>query len=385
MRRWLYTYRPLLEPPDRVETRLQHDIDALLRAATDSEESEPAADGSYPLRLSTRVAALEVDKAVRVSTGVAFHRGSRFVIPIDWHAEGAGFAFPSFEGSLEFQPTHADGGHLTLAGSYRTPLGPVGGFVDAVALHSVARETARRLLEGLAEALRETAPEGPPSAPAGLRRGEPLRVADVMTPDPITIDADLPVRTAALMLFHAAVSGAPVLGPDGELLGVLSERDLLAKEARERFALGPRAREEERRREARTAAEAATQPARVTAPGAQLSDVARELLDHDLSRLVVVDQGKVAGIVSRHDVLAALLREDDDIELAVRHVLDEHEAPDVRAWVEWGTVTLDGTAPARSVATELPAHVGAVDGVMDVRTEGLGWHVDDLVPYPPTF
>jgi CBS domain-containing protein len=218
-----------------------------------------------------------------------------------------------------------------------------------------------------------------PHAHDGVK-GE-LRVRDLMTPDPLVLEEDLPLRTAALLLFHYGVSGAPVVAADGELVGVLSEADLLPKEGLPRWVIGRQARQEYRRRTAKTVGEACSRPPLVTHPEVTLNEAVRQLLDHDVARLVVVDDGEVVGMLSRHDVLGALTRADSELQAAVELELDEHGARDVHALVEYGVVTLAGRAPTRSLADRLPRRIASIDGVSSVTGE-LSWVEDDTTPFP---
>jgi osmotically-inducible protein OsmY len=93
----------------------------------------------------------------------------------------------------------------------------------------------------------------------------------------------------------------------------------------------------------------------------------------------VVDDSRIAGIVSRHDVLAALLRADADIEMAVRKVVAMHAGPGVDVVVEWGAVTLTGSTELRSAARRLPAVVADVDGVMTVDSDAVEWDINDEI------
>jgi CBS domain-containing protein len=223
-----------------------------------------------------------------------------------------------------------------------------------------------------------------PAAEVDDARAAGVRVGDVMTPDPLVFDEDLPLRTAALLLFHADISGAPVVARSGALLGVLSEADLLTKEAGERRpALGRRARTAQRRRTARTAGEACTRPARTTSPRTPVADAARRMLQEEVSRLVVVDAGRLVGIITRHDVLEALLRDDADIEASVRRIIAEAGEEEVEATVEWGEVHLRGVASTLRAAALLIEAVHAVDGTMGIDTTALGHREDDLLPVIP--
>ncbi len=70
-------------------------------------------------------------------------------------------------------------------------------------------------------------------SPASPSPREPaaLSAADIMSVDPVTLRPDMPLRAAAQLLYEADFSGAPVVDDGGELIGVLSEHDLLGKEA----------------------------------------------------------------------------------------------------------------------------------------------------------
>jgi CBS domain-containing protein len=380
VRRWLYTYQYVPGEPEQLEQRLQAEAGELVRRALGADRHETAVDGSLLVDLPGELAGIDMAKQARVRTGVAHRSGSRLLIPIEWRAEPARLMFPAFEGQLELEQQSSAHVQLSLVGSYRVPLGPVGGLADTAGLHRVAERTVEQVLQGVARELSASASETP--GPRFARRW-PLRVRDVMTPDPLVLDPQLPLKSAALLLFYAEVSGAPVVAADGSLIGVLSERDLLAKEAPERFGFGRAAADEQRRREATTVADACSRPAAVTVPDARLADAARELLDRDISRLVVIDEGRVVGIVSRHDVLAALVRDDAELYAAVQEALEPLDADDVRAEVTWGEVVLSGTVELRTTHAAAVDAVRGVDGVMSVDAEGLAWQQDDIVPFVP--
>jgi CBS domain-containing protein len=386
MKRWLYAYRNVTGGPEALAAILRERVTDLLRSATEEDGAPPAADGSFTVRLPTQVAGVAAGKVVRMRTGVARHADSRTVIPLSWHAEPARHAFPAFDGALELQPLSANAAQLTLVGSYTVPLGPVGMAADTLALGTVAEHAAQALIDRIAEALRTALSQ--PAVRAQEPAGTLLRVRDVMTPDPLVLDEGQSLRTAAMLLFHQQISGAPVTAPDGALVGVLSERDLLEKEAWPRYGLGRKATEAERRRRAVTAGQACSKPARVTTPDATLRAAAREMLDHGVSRLVAVDGSRIAGIVTRHDVLQALIRTDAEIQAGVDATLAMLDNPEVTATVAWGEVTLEGAVRLRSRIPHIVRLVEAVDGVLAVYGD-LTWREDDTSTSPllvhPTF
>jgi CBS domain-containing protein len=379
MRRWLYTYQYITGDPEQLARRLQAEAGELVRRALGAPRHETAVDGSLLVGLPGEMARLAMTKQVRVHTGVAHRSGRRLLVPIEWRAEPAGVAFPVFEGHLELEQQSSTHVQLTLVGSYRVPFGPAGGLVDTAGLHRVAERTIEEVLRGVAGELGASE-----SVSTGMvQRRWPLRVGDVMTPDPLVLDPEMPLKSAALLLFYAEVSGAPVVAADGSLVGVVSERDLLAKEAPDRLGFGRAAADDHRRREATTVAAACTRPAAVTVPDARLADAANELLDRDISRLVVIDEGRVVGIVSRHDVLAALVRDDAELYAAVQEALEPFDDADVRTEVTWGEVALSGTIDLRTRHAAVLEAVRAVDGVMRVNADALTWQSDDIVPFVP--
>src|SRR5215469_10000888 len=54
-----------------------------------------------------------------------------------------------------------------------------------------------------------------------------MRAMDVMTTDVITVDPDTTVQDLAMLLAERGISGAPVVDATGQLLGIVSEGDLL--------------------------------------------------------------------------------------------------------------------------------------------------------------
>ena len=120
-------------------------------------------------------------------------------------------------------------------------------------------------------------------------------VALFMTRHPHTIGADQPLDLAHRMLRQHRVRHLPVLH-DGQLVGVLSERDLALYEASRRPDL-----------DHATVEQAMVAPAYAVAPEASLVEVAREMATRRLGSAIVVDAGgAVVGIFTSVDALSAL-------------------------------------------------------------------------------
>jgi CBS domain-containing protein len=138
-------------------------------------------------------------------------------------------------------------------------------------------------------------------------------VKDVMTTSVIWVKKDSSFRDMAAALREHRVSAFPVLDEDGKVIGVVSEADLLIKEALGSEPQGMpgmitgilRHKEHEKAR-GTTASDVMTRPAVVVTPDDTVERAARLMYTRKVKRLPVVDaNGHLAGIVSRADVLSA--------------------------------------------------------------------------------
>lgn len=375
MKHWLYHYETVHGEPERLERVLRHELRDLIAAtAADDHDVEATAEGDLLVALPAHVLGLDVHKTVRLHTGVAERRDIRTVIPVRWHADPGRPAFPSFEGTIELEPQSTSTAHLTIVGAARVPMGAVGAAADATVLGSVAESTVRYLVQRVAAGLADAAtrPEAEPAQPTADR----LQVRDVMTVEPLVLHDDMPLKTGALLLFHYDVAGAPVRTDAGGLVGVLSETDLVNSVAprRPEDASAPG--------RPRTVGDACSRPAHEVTPTASLRRAAELMRDHDVARLVVVDHSEIVGVVSRHDLLAALLRTDADVRAALDRVLADHGWDDVVGSVEWGVASLRGRVATRTAAADLMRDVEALDGVVTVDA-GLTWETDDTIKPAP--
>jgi CBS domain-containing protein len=137
-----------------------------------------------------------------------------------------------------------------------------------------------------------------------MRASDRLRVRDLMNGRPLVLDADVPLHTAAMLLHDLQLSGAPVVDVDGELIGVISQRELL-----DRLLIPALAAQEPRairRWWSRSVGDVCAQPARCTTPDASVADAADAMLRHDVGRLVVVDGSRVVGMITQRDLLGAV-------------------------------------------------------------------------------
>jgi CBS domain-containing protein len=237
--------------------------------------------------------------------------------------------------------------------------------------------------EHLNEQPQHPGPARPHPAPEGTdvrRRRWARKVSDVMTTSVVTVDRITPYQEIDRLLTAHRISGMPVLKMGREVVGVVTEADLLAAEdetsrrARMAGSIGRRRLHRKQPHASLTAGTLMTAPAITVTPGATIPAAARLMNTHRIRRLPVVDQdGKLVGIVSRRDLLSVFLRPDADIIDDVRQVLDEipvADAPqDVLVTVRHGVVTLAGTVRAEGHHDLLPLAfrtIWDIDGVVDV-------------------
>lgn len=214
-----------------------------------------------------------------------------------------------------------------------------------------------------------------------------MNVSQLMTTDVVTVRPDTSLKDVAALLSTHRISGLPVV-QDGEVLGVVSEADIVFKErGPARAAEGVLAKLRSRRREhgiakldARTAGEAMTAPAITISPRRRVAEAARLMLDRSINRLPVVDDGALVGIVTRADLVRAFNRADDEIEKEIRDEVIVRtfwmSPDDVTLEVVDGVVQLAGIVDTKTLAGLLPRFVHTVPGVVAVDAE-LAWRVDD--------
>jgi CBS domain-containing protein len=183
-------------------------------------------------------------------------------------------------------------------------------------------------------------------------------------------------RLASLMREHR-ISGLPVVDAGGHPLGVVSETDLLAKERRPGLPLltwlHPGRTIDHLRASGTTAGEVMTAPAQTIPLHASVVVAARRLQDAGIRRLLVVDgDGRLAGLVTRNDLLGAFLRSDAEVRRDVEGILRRWPAAgSVRASVKGGMVTLAGRVDSDEDVEAVVELIGLVDGVIGVDSGRL--------------
>ena len=166
-----------------------------------------------------------------------------------------------------------------------------------------------------------------------------------MTSPVQVIRQNAPVESAAELITAKSVTALPVVNAQGALVGMVSESDLLWH----RVPSDPTA---HLRRHPDTDPE--NRPGMVvevmspypltTRPDADVAEVADTMLQNDVRSMPVLDGDEIVGIISRRDILRAVVRGDDVLTMEVQHRLDEY-ADGVRRWtatVEGGIATVVG-------------------------------------------
>jgi len=209
-------------------------------------------------------------------------------------------------------------------------------------------------------------------------------VRNVMSTHVVAVRKWASYKEIASTLRGQRVSAFPVIDDDSRVIGVVSEADLLTKEALDGVIPGvfngAFRHQEKAKAEAVTAGELMTSPAVTVGPDESVARAAQLMYGSRVKRLPVVDaDGKLIGIVTRADVLAVYDRKDSDIrrEITETVILAHHLCDPVRftVTVTDGVVTLEGAPETHFVGHGIVEEVRHVEGVVAVR---------DRLAYPPS-
>jgi CBS-domain-containing membrane protein len=213
-----------------------------------------------------------------------------------------------------------------------------------------------------------------------------VTVQDVMTDKVVAVRRDATFKEMAGRLRQHRVSAFPVIDENRRVIGVVSEADLLAKEALAGdHAAIPAAitgilhHKDQQKAEGLTAGDLMTHPAVTVRPEDSVEHAARLMYTLQVKRLPVVDAGGyLVGIVSRADLLAVFDRSDEQIhaeivnDVILREFLVDPAVFTVA--VSDGVVTIRGNPETADLGHNLVTRIGHVQGVVAVRDE---------LAYPP--
>ncbi len=174
-----------------------------------------------------------------------------------------------------------------------------------------------------------------------------MLVREIMTAPAHSLPSGTSLEAAIDLLVTASISSVPIVGDHGQVVGILTEADVL------RVGLEPDARATLMPRPSPSTPWPAdvdavmTADPRVVAPTSDVADVAQLMGERGWKSLPVVEHNALIGVVSRSDILRCLHTSDVDIEQSVRSALSASGNPSWTASVTLGLVKIEGPQDAR--------------------------------------
>lgn len=222
-----------------------------------------------------------------------------------------------------------------------------------------------------------------------------LTARDLMTPDVVTVPPETPVLAVARLLSERGISAVPVLDAQGQLRGIVTEADLIRRLAGEAdrpagwlraiFADPVAQADRYARTHGVTAADVMTESVVTVAEAATAAEIAHLMEDKGIRRVLVVQGGRLRGLVSRADLLRALVAppqaasglSDERIRVAVLAAMRREPWADTfytMVEVAEGVVTFHGFMRTEAVKRGLRVLAENIPGVTRV--------VDETQPMP---
>lgn len=214
-----------------------------------------------------------------------------------------------------------------------------------------------------------------------------MRADQVMTVGAATIRPDASIREAARMMLDYRISGLPVVDKDGNLVGIVTEGDLLSGISGDRnrrrwleFILDPGNSDVGRQQAApQSVGEIMSRRVITATEDTPVHEIVKQMKANGIKRLPVVRNGEVIGIVSRADLLrglaleAKLMPEATAEDFALRDRVVDALARQARnrrcainVLVQNGAVELRGAVTDASLPERLVEAARQVPGAKDV-------------------
>jgi CBS domain-containing protein len=116
-----------------------------------------------------------------------------------------------------------------------------------------------------------------------------MQAKDIMTRDIITVTPTMTIKSLAMTLIKNQISGAPVAGKNGKIVGVVSEADIVAKKGKDVKSIMSK---------------------KIISVGEDtaVEEIARLMTTQRIKRVPVMRGDEVVGIVSRADIVSAIAR-----------------------------------------------------------------------------
>ena len=116
-----------------------------------------------------------------------------------------------------------------------------------------------------------------------------MQAKDIMTRDIITVSPTMTIKSLAMTLIKNQISGAPVAGKNGKIVGVVSEADIVAKKGKDVKSIMSK---------------------KIISVGEEtaVEEIARLMTVQKIKRVPVMRGDNVVGIVSRADIVSAIAR-----------------------------------------------------------------------------
>ena len=211
-------------------------------------------------------------------------------------------------------------------------------------------------------------------------RWRAMKIEEIMTKEVTTVAPETPFKDVIDRLVRCEVSGLPVVDGNGKLVGLVTEADVIPKEAfsgrRHRAlallgdVLSGRDHGWVEKARGSTAADVMTKNVTTCRRNDDARSVARRMLELDIKRMPVVEAGEVVGIVSRHDILSEFDRPDEailaDVKIALTHDPNLPDDQHVQCSVDDGIVSLTGDVRYGWDEAIVVSIVRGVPGVIDV-------------------
>ncbi len=226
-----------------------------------------------------------------------------------------------------------------------------------------------------------------------------MKARDVMVAPVITASPNASIKSVAEMFIRYGISAVPVVGDNGQVVGIISEGDLLHRaetgtEKRRswwlRAFVGPDTLADDYvKSHTRKVSDVMSRQVITASPETPLHEIASLLEKHAIKRVPIVEDGRLVGLVSRANLLHAIVSAGKALEIplsdsAIRDRLLAHLR--AQSWAHtgllnvtvnngvvdlWGIVNSDSERKAIRVAAETAPGVRAVNDNMRPWPAGM--------------